>query len=260
MTIQPSYNTLNGTAVDGFTIPYKVHIIKDGPDEAPSCVDINASQLNVSNCPADDDISTTSKRFNTIQNYIDSNNQKLNNPLFNFSTSFDNTNTITPGNEKITKANLQMKSHRDSSKIIGCFSPYQKLLAPVSWGGFYLGHDVNQSTAYDSNLIMYTNPYNMKSLEFNSSSDGVNSITGNATQLQVLRDLQIVLNKNYDSKTRPQDLPSQVGHNGPIVKTKYFNYIRGNSNIYSWQDDDKNGTRSCTKPRTQFVWILCPQI
>lgn len=183
---QPDINTAveltidgNGTIhydismVNGFTYPAKVTVFNASNDD-PNCSDIDASRITISDhCPTAEDLSTPTKKWNQPPK------QPAPKPFGDF--KFYNASLPEKKQIDLTKRNLRAKSNLDSTSVIGCFAPYEALIAHPVWGGIGIGYcEANQcesqgsyppinfkvvgqtaygSLSFDDRILMYANAY-----------------------------------------------------------------------------------------------------
>jgi len=253
---------INGSAVDGFTIPFEVKIYKSLHDETnPACESSSAFHLNKNECPEDENLST-----NELYKQYDHVNLKVLNP---------------------DPAHLKNHDHA----LVGCFAPHTALTYPT-WGGHGVGKNDGGSTnnpPFDDRVIFYSNPYgdcDVNGAEGQScpkigKCDPKDKKFGPNNNAVFRKIQEYCRDKNFPdvgdlacgSCAAPENVSSKIahgltqtrdgyhfGHNlAPILNTHYVNYVHTYSEVYAWQYDDAKGTRVCNSPHSKVLFVLCSE-
>lgn len=245
------------SAVDGFTLPYSVQIVKAANETNSSCVGADASGLNPQNCPTSEDLSTPTSQMtafastgNGFGNYTNPNN----------GTSLKN-------------QNLQVFNPNNGA-LIGCAAPYKKLTNPVNWNGLNIGaNSFGFGVANYNEVIMYSCAYGSQNLIAGTgyvSPTGVPTTPPASTDSNGQPEGQTYTNiRNYCNSVNGPCVTTNQNPGGaaatdtfaagPIKHTEYVKYVHNNStNVYAWQYDDGIGTRVCNSNQTKITFVLCP--
>lgn len=291
------------TLVNGFSGPLKVYVFGGGaPDSTYNCSSFGTpGNLSISAlCPTNEILNTprsgwASQACTLVQT------TGLNLIFGDYNKPY-----INSYGEEIdldTPRALAVKNYYGNqlSQNIGCYAPGTILSSPREWGGLYVAQcsgtqcnpnnqppDIDskitngqtpQAAAYDSRLVMYTNPYSACDLTNGTVGDNNNCLNNSKTPIQQKNPpfaqpnafennlvnfctsgnnataspycsdkVAATANTVNNPLQRGSTAASNLGRLGPIVKTKYVNYVHDCiPDTYAWQYDDDNALRKCLK-------------
>lgn len=231
--------------VNGYTLPFKVRVIKASNEDNTACLNSDGSLLDIKMCPSHENLSTPYGSMNNFGQF------KFGPYLYALNGA---TNTV------VSLTNVDMRvTNPNTNNIIGCYAPVEKLASPT-WGGLGVGYNTNDpayNAGYYTPAIMYSCPFRTSELLNNTA----NGLSPNGADSLGFHQLSAFCNAaaGFCSSSDPNGVAAHLVCNmGPIVNTQYVKYIhRATVNAYAFQYDDAQEL-VCNSHQTKIVWELCP--
>ena len=237
-TFNDNGNYIDLSAVNGFTLPYKLIIIKSESETSGSCTDGDASYLDVKKCPTNENLSTPLDQM-----------AQFGDDKFGPFLSYNK--------HDLRHVDLRIINPRTHT-LIGCAGPGTQL-TDTTWGGIGVGANESAIAAtYYNEAIMYACPFTSNQLLTDSGTPDTNLPWPPENKGFNKLSHFCTTTKDYCTADNPNGpAASDICKLGPVINTQYVKYIhKATKSVYAYQYDDVNGLKECNDSSTKFIFTL----
>lgn len=250
-TFNNNGNYYDGSAVNGYTIPFNISVSKGVGENSPTCIGADASKLTITACPTNDDISTPTNLMSVYGSYAFG-------PFPIAYESYDNSGNGVAGPHNMTSVNLQI-SNPSTGSVIGCAAPATIVNNYPGWGT--LGIASRNSAGYAANwstpVIMYTCPYITSQLLNPSTAPSIQP--GESAGFKAMSNYCLTTGACLTNTNPNGPQASQTCNLGPINHTQYVTYLNNfTTAIYTQTYNDARGGLECNSTSSRITFTLCP--
>jgi len=234
--------------VNGFTLPFNSTVIKGADETSEYCLDTDASAIQLTACPTNDNLSTPANQMTAYGS-----------DAFGPYPTYPDGSTP-PVIRNLTSVNLQ-STYPTTNQVEACIAP-QTIMTYTDangFGGLNLGaNSASYSPSLISPVILYTCGFNTEQLQTKNPSPA--SIQpGQETGFDNLSDFCNDTPGYCDTGGSDGPAAAEVCNLGPVNFTQYVQYIHANTtNLYAQTFDDTTGNLICYSSKTKYLFTLCP--
>lgn len=249
-TFNNNGNYYDGSAVNGYTIPFTISVSKGTDENSPACIDADASKLTISACPTNDDISTPTALMSVYGSYAFG-------PFPIAYESYDNNGNGVSGPHNMTSVNLQI-TNPSTNQVIGCAAPATIVNNYPGWGALGIARNsANYAANWSTPVIMYTCPYTTSNLLTPSTAPSIQP--GLGAGFSAMSNYCLTTGACLTNTNPLGTQASQTCNLGPINHTKYVNYLNNfTTAIYTQTYNDVRGGLECNSTSSRITFKLCP--